>query len=124
MVLQCCPQSIDRIERGRRYMIERAPVIGNEVLRSKALEQSERVSTRQMSLTEPGLPPRSMSDWQKRQIEMPPLLEQLSLHQVRRVRHQRRISGEKARNLISIQQIHIRGAAPPIYTIAVALVGR
>jgi hypothetical protein len=43
---------------------------------------------------------------------------------VRRVRHQRRISGEKARNLISIQQIHIRGAAPSIYTIAVALVGR
>src|SRR2546423_1523302 len=114
MALQRCPQSINRIECSRRYVIERTPVIGNEVLRLEALEQSERVIARQMSFAETGLPPRSMADWQECQIEIPPSGHQLPLHHIRGIGHQRRISRKETRHFISIEQIHIRGAAPSV----------
>lgn len=96
MVLERRSQSVDSIERRRRHVIERAPVIGNEVFRLQPLEQRKRIVAGQMPFTKTWLPPGSMADWQKGQIEMSSFGEKLPLHHMGCVRHQRGIPGEEA----------------------------
>ena len=62
MILQCRPQSIDRIESSRRDVIERPPVVGDEVSGVESLKESQCIAARQMTFAKSGLPPRRMPD--------------------------------------------------------------
>ena len=62
MILECHSQSVNCIESSRRNVIERSPVVGNEVPGVESLEKSQRIAAREMPFAEPGLPPWRMPD--------------------------------------------------------------
>src|SRR6476620_7836134 len=102
MVLKRFSQTIDRVECGRRDVVERTPVVRDEVFRLESLEQRERIAARQVPLAKSGLPPRRVADGQQGQIQRSSPLEKVPFHEMSRIRHQRSITGKEARGLVSI----------------------
>ena len=56
-------QPVDRVISPRRYMLECAPMIGDQVARLEPVEQIECVIGAKMATTKPGLPPGSIPNW-------------------------------------------------------------
>ena len=102
MVLKRFSQAIDRVERRRRDVVERTPVVWDEVFRLEPLEQRERIAARQVTFAEPRLPPRCVADRQKSQIQRSTLLEKVPFYEMGRIRHERSVAGKEAGYLISI----------------------
>src|SRR5205814_4150443 len=120
VVLQGYPKSVDGIERRRCNVIEGSPVIGNEVPRLQSLEQCERIAAGEMSFSKSGLPPWRVANGQQREIQVSPLVHQMPLHQMRRIRSQRCITCKETGDLISIYKVHISLASPPVDTVPVS----
>ena len=96
MVLECRSQSVDRIESSRCYVIERPPVVGDEVSRVESLEKSQRITAREVTLTKSGLPPRRVPDGQEGQVQVPSFRDEVILDEVCRVGGKGRVSGKEA----------------------------
>src|SRR3954464_5712711 len=75
-----------------------------------------------MSLPETGLPPRGITDWQQRQIQLAVLIPQHALDHVVRVVDQGSVAGEE-RSLAGIKKVHVRRAAPPVISVPVTAMG-
>ena len=96
MILECHSQSVNCIESSRRNVIERSPVVRDEVSGLESLEKSQRIATREMTFAESGLPPRRMPDWQESEIQIPSFCNQVVLDEVCRIGGEGRISGKEA----------------------------
>ena len=103
MILERNSQPINGVKCRRRDVIERAPVVRNEVSGLQPLEQCEGIVAGQMSFPESRLPPWRMPYRQQRQIEVSSLVEELLFHHVCRIALQSRVASEKARDFISIE---------------------
>ena len=86
MVLQGCSEPVDCIEGRRCNVIERPPVIRDEVSSFQSLEEGEGIGAGQMTFAKARLPPRSVSDGEKRQVQIPPTGNQMILHEARCIR--------------------------------------
>lgn len=83
---QSCPQAIDCIERARADVMKRSPVKWNEVPSLGAFEQAQSIGRGEVSPTESRLPPGSVTNRQKRYIELSVAIrEMLMNHPVRLV---------------------------------------
>ena len=102
--------------------MKRAPVVGNEVARSQSLEEGERIIAREMAAPEAGLPPRSMSDREQREIENTILVMKDALDKVMARRRQAGVARKEARSIRRDQQVHVRGTSPAIEPVTVAAV--
>lgn len=71
MAWKLISEAVDRVMRLRRHMIERPPVIGDEIPCLQAIKQRQRVGRRQMALSEAGkLPAGSVPDRKERHVEL------------------------------------------------------
>jgi hypothetical protein len=77
MILECRSQSIDCIESSRRDVIERPPMVGDEVSGVESLEKGQRITAREVTLSKSGLPPRRMPDGQEGQVQVPSLRDEV-----------------------------------------------
>ena len=123
MALKRGAQPVYRIKRSGRYVIERPPVIRDEVLRLKQLEQGESVGAGEVSLSKSGLPPGRVPDRKQGDIEISAMDGQMILDETCGIGGERCVASKKTRRFISIYQIHIGRAAPPIDSVAISLVG-
>jgi hypothetical protein len=79
MILQYCPEPIDRIEGGRGNVVECSPVIGNEVSSLQSLKESQSILAGQMPLPKAWFPPGCVPDGEKRQVESAPFGSEMIL---------------------------------------------
>ena len=96
MILECRSQSVDCIESSRCDVIERPPVVGDEVSGVESLEKSQRITAREMALAKSGLPPWRMPDGQEGQIQVPSFRDEVVLYEVCRFGGKGRVPGKKA----------------------------
>src|SRR5687768_12479827 len=108
----------------RRYVVERAPVIGNEVPRIESVEQSERISTGEVTFPEPWLPPRSVTYGKQGQVETSLPLSEMFFHHRPTGVGQCRVAGKETGCRIGIKKVHICRPAPPVHTVAMTFVRR
>src|SRR5438105_6772172 len=105
-------QAIDRIERRRRDVVERSPMIRNQVLRAEAVEKAERVAACKVAFSKSELPPRSVTDWQQRDIKAPPFVAKVFVDQVGGLLVECRITGEENGGVPAFNQVHV-ACVPP-----------
>ena len=96
MVLECRSQPVDCIESSRCDVIERPPVVGNEVSGVESLEKSQRITASEVAFAKPWLPPRRVPDGQEGQVQVPSFRDEVVLDKVCRVGGKGRVSGKEA----------------------------
>jgi hypothetical protein len=113
-------EPIDRVVRTRRDVMECPPVIRNENSPAQPLEQHQRVVVGEVPTAKSrALPPRRISNGQERDVERPAAWHELAMHELVRIGHQRGISREEARLIASVEEVHVRGAAPTVEAITI-----
>src|SRR5687767_5580914 len=103
MSRQLSPEAMNRIMGFGCHVIERAPVVRDEISRVQSVEQGECVTAGEVALSKPGLPPRSMADWQQRHIQPPSGNCHVILNEMGAFRSQSGITGKETGELISIK---------------------
>ena len=103
-------------------MLERAPMIRDQVTRFEPVEQLERIIGTQMTASKPGFPPRCVTDGEKRDVEAALIPVNDVGNDTMRIRRQGSIAGKEARFIAGVEQIHVGRTAPPIKGVATTLV--
>jgi len=125
MRFESLDEPVDRVVSARGDVVERAPVVRHEYPAAEALEEGQRIVVREMASAKAcPLPPRRISDGQKRDVELSAPRTERPVNEVMGVGRQCRVAGEEARFLAVIEQIHVRIAAPAIEAVSVPTVRR
>src|SRR5688500_12303461 len=95
-------KTVDRDECGRGNVIERSPVLRDEIARSQLRKESEGAGAGDMSLSTPRFPCRRVANGKQCEIELPPASSHVPVHECGRVRCKRSVAREKAAEHISI----------------------
>ena len=103
-------------------MLERTPVVRNQVASVEPVKQVEGIVGAEVSTSESRLPPRGMAYGQKCYIELAISAMNVFTDQSVRVCRERRVTSEEARFVASIDQIHVGGTSPAIYRVTTAYV--
>ena len=85
MVLEGCSQAVDRIERGRCHVVERSPVVRDEVTGLESFEENQSITAGQMPFPKTRLPPRRMADGEQCYVQITPSSNQVVIDQVRSI---------------------------------------
>ena len=99
MVLESRSEPVDRIERSRRDVIERSPVVRDEVAGLESLEQNESIGAGQMPFRKP-VSTTARSRWEEAPRRDSAGGNQVILHEVRGVIGQSRSPAKKAEVLL------------------------
>src|SRR5688572_28022584 len=123
MARKLASKPVDCIMGLRGHVVESAPVIWYEIPRLQPVEKRKRIIRRKVAFPERvQLPPGRVSYRQEREVESPPVRDDMLIDHPRGVRHQSRVAGKELRYRISSEQIHIRCASPPVDAVPVPLV--
>src|SRR3982074_851676 len=120
MTLKRCTQPVYRIKCSGRHVIERSPVIRNEIFGLQQLEQGESIGAGEVPFSKSRFPPGGVSYGQQGNIEASTIDCQMILYKPCGIGRERRVTGKKTGRLISIYQIHICCTPPSVDPVSVS----
>ncbi len=97
------PKMIDRIVGFGRYMVERSPVIWDEIPCVQPVKQCQRITTREMAPSKSRLPPWRVTDRQQGDVQPSIGESQVLFNQIRTIWRKRSIPGKETRQIFSLK---------------------